>query len=70
MNRLPLLDTDEVAELIGIKSQTLRYWRHIGNQGPRSFRMGGRRVYYRREDVEAWVNEQYNAENPSASATV
>jgi predicted DNA-binding transcriptional regulator AlpA len=31
----------------------LRYWRHIG-QGPKGTKFG-RRVLYRRSDVDAWV---------------
>lgn len=36
---------------------TLRYWRHVG-EGPKSFKIG-RRVVYRRADVEAWLASQY-----------
>lgn len=53
-----LLNTDEVAELTRVPPTTLRYWRHMGT-GPKSFKMGGRRVMYRRADVEAWISEQY-----------
>jgi predicted DNA-binding transcriptional regulator AlpA len=60
MNSLQLLDTEEVSELIHITVPTLRYWRHMG-KGPRCFSMGGRKVFYRREDVEAWVQEQYTS---------
>ena len=45
---LPMLDTDELAELIHITAPTLRYWRHMG-KGPRYFRMGVRKVYYRQK---------------------
>lgn len=37
---------------------TLRYWRHIG-VGPVSFKIG-RRVAYRRSDVDAWLAIQYD----------
>lgn len=53
-----LLTSSEVATLIRIPAATLRYWRHVGT-GPRSFRMGPRRVLYRRDDVQAWAAEQY-----------
>ena len=62
MNSLQHLDTEEVSELIHIAVPTLRYWRHMG-KGPKCFSMGGRKVFYRREDVEAWAEEQY-ASNP------
>jgi predicted DNA-binding transcriptional regulator AlpA len=46
----------EAAELLRAPVATLRYWRHLGT-GPRSFRLG-RRVLYRRDDLQAWVEEQ------------
>lgn len=54
-----LLTGPEVAELTRTPHATLRYWRHRGT-GPRSFKLG-RRVMYRREDVERWMKEQYDA---------
>ncbi len=44
--------------MIRVPEATLRYWRHIGI-GPRSFKMGPRRVLYRADDVTAWVADQY-----------
>lgn len=58
-----LMTTAEVSELARTPEETLRYWRHIG-KGPRSFKVG-RRVLYRREDVRAWLDEQY-AQSPDA----
>lgn len=54
-----LLTIDEVSDLIRVPVATLRYWRH-GGEGPASFTVG-RRVMYRREDVEAWLDDQYAA---------
>jgi excisionase family DNA binding protein len=49
------LTTAEVASLLRVPSETVRFWRHVG-KGPRSFKIpGGRRVLYAREDVEAWL---------------
>lgn len=53
-----LLNSAEVAQLIRVPEATLRYWRHVGI-GPRSFKMGPRRVLYRAADVDAWVAAQY-----------
>lgn len=53
-----LLNSAEVADLIRVPEATLRYWRHIGI-GPKSFKMGPRRVLYLATDVTAWVDEQY-----------
>lgn len=46
----------EAADLLRTPAGTLRYWRHIGI-GPRSLRLG-RRVLYRRRELDAWVHEQ------------
>lgn len=53
-----LLSTDQVAELTGVPVATLRYWRHV-HTGPKSFKMGPRRIVYKREDVESWLARQY-----------
>jgi predicted DNA-binding transcriptional regulator AlpA len=59
-----LLTTVEVALITRAPVSTVRYWRHLGT-GPRSFRLG-RRVVYRRHDVEHWLSER---EMSDASAT-
>ena len=63
MNSLPVLDTEEAADFLHMTAQTLRFWRHKGT-GPRSFRMGAHKVFYKQEDLEAWFEEQYNTPNP------
>lgn len=49
--------TAATAEYIDREPGTLRWWRHIG-AGPASFRLG-RRVVYRKTDVDRWIQEQY-----------
>ncbi|ACZ31089.1 regulatory protein MerR [Xylanimonas cellulosilytica DSM 15894] len=49
--------TRELADELGISEETLRWWRAEG-RGPKSFNIG-RRVFYRRADVEQWMAEQY-----------
>jgi excisionase family DNA binding protein len=51
------LTTEEVGAMVRAPAETVRYWRHIG-KGPRSFKVG-RRVLYRRSDVEAWIEDMY-----------
>jgi excisionase family DNA binding protein len=51
-----LLTIAEAAQLLRAPVATLRYWRHLGT-GPRSFRLG-RRVLYRRDDLETWIDAQ------------
>lgn len=42
------------------KAATLRWWRHEGKgRGPKSFVLGGRKVVYRKSDVDAWLDAQY-----------
>ncbi|MDP9094721.1 MAG: helix-turn-helix domain-containing protein [Actinomycetota bacterium] len=48
-----LLTTAEVVAITRAPASTVRYWRHVG-MGPRSFRLG-KRVVYRRRDVLAWI---------------
>ncbi|MGY2119393.1 helix-turn-helix transcriptional regulator [Nocardia gipuzkoensis] len=50
------LTTAELAHEYKLNIGTLRYWRHIG-YGPASFALG-RKIFYRRTDVEAWITEQ------------
>ena len=52
------MGTAEVSDLLGIPQETLRWWRHVGNRGPKSFKLG-RKVAYWRDDVEDWVRTQY-----------
>lgn len=49
------LSTDEVAELLKLKSQTLRVWRWRGD-GPRYLKAGSR-VLYKLADVLAWLEK-------------
>lgn len=47
------LNTQEVATLLRTPAETIRYWHHVG-KGPKSFKIGRRRLYAR-EDVEAFL---------------
>jgi predicted DNA-binding transcriptional regulator AlpA len=49
-----LLLIEEVAELTRLPLSTLRFYRHAGKGGPKSFKLGNR-VAYKRSDVEAWI---------------
>lgn len=52
-----LMTLEEVEELTRVPVATLRWWRHLGDRGPRSIKVG-RHVRYRREDVEKWIEDQ------------
>ena len=54
-----VMTTSEVSEETGVPAETLRWWRSI-ERGPKSFNIG-RKVFYRRADVEAWLADQYSA---------
>ncbi len=60
-----LLTSTEAAELLRAPVATLRYWRHLGT-GPHSFRLG-RRVLYRRDDLNAWIGAQHDQGGSPAS---
>jgi predicted DNA-binding transcriptional regulator AlpA len=51
-----LLTVAEVAAMTRLSEATLRYWRYAGSGGPPSVKLG-RRVMYRRVDVEKWLQE-------------
>src|SRR3712207_1036359 len=55
-----LLTVAEAAAFLRTPVATLRYWRHLG-VGPDGFRLG-RRVVYRREDVNRWVMGRQQAQ--------
>jgi hypothetical protein len=57
-----LLTLREAAAFLRAPVATLRYWRHLGI-GPDGFRLG-RRVMYRRDDLDRWVTEQREAQCP------
>lgn len=60
-----LMTVPEVAEYLRIAPATLRWWRHSGEGGPRSFNIG-RRVMYSRAEVEQWLAEQMSPAEPVA----
>jgi excisionase family DNA binding protein len=51
------LTTQETAELTRVPAATLRWMRSRG-LGPKSWKLGSR-VFYRRTDVEAWLERAY-----------
>lgn len=53
---MEILGSKQVSEWTGVPVGTLRYWRHA-NEGPPSFCLG-RRVVYRRDQVERWIETQ------------
>jgi hypothetical protein len=57
-----LLTLEEAAAVLRTPVATLRYWRHLG-VGPDGFRLG-RRVVYRRADVDRCVAERQKAQPP------
>lgn len=59
-----LLTPAEVAERLRRPVATVRYWRATGI-GPKSANVGGR-VLYRASDVEAWLEEKFNAPQGAA----
>ena len=62
------LNVENTATYLGISMNTLYVWRHR-RQGPPSFRMGtGGRVMYRRDQLEAWLAEQQEADSRSNPA--
>jgi predicted DNA-binding transcriptional regulator AlpA len=53
---MEIMSPRQVSEYTSVPLGTLRYWRHCGF-GPASFTLG-RRVVYRRAEVERWIAAQ------------
>lgn len=51
----------------GIPQETLRYWRHRGT-GPKSFKLGPKKVVYSEDDLNAWIDAQRDAAEPQGAA--
>lgn len=60
-----LLTTEQLAELLDIKPNTIEIWRLKG-VGPRFCKLG-RTVRYKREDVENWINDNIYSNTTEAS---
>lgn len=54
-----LLTTNEAAQVLNVSPATLRWWRH-SRTGPKSFTLGAKKVMYKRSDLDAWLQEQYD----------
>jgi len=67
MSENELLTTEQLAELLGIRPNTIEGWRLKG-QGPRFCKLG-RSIRYRRSDVEDWINDNIY-QNTSQTAEV
>ena len=52
------LSTKEASAHINVAEGTLRYWRSRG-EGPPAFRLGAKKVLYRKSDLDAWIESQY-----------
>jgi hypothetical protein len=52
-----LLTTADVAAIVHAPADTVRFWRSQGN-GPRYARIG-KRVLYRKADVEQWIAHRF-----------
>ncbi|MGE0713888.1 MAG: helix-turn-helix transcriptional regulator [Alphaproteobacteria bacterium] len=57
LNENPILSEREAVEFLGIAStRALQRWRQVGG-GPPFVRLG-RRIGYRRADLDGWVNKR------------
>lgn len=59
-----LMTNKDVERDYGFPLNTLRYWRTTG-RGPKAAKIGGR-VMYRRTDVEAWIDAQFDGQDGAA----
>ncbi len=59
------LNTQAASEYVSVPVATLRWFRHMGDRGPRSYRLG-RRVFYDRSDLDAWLASEAAASQRGA----
>ena len=64
MPSIEILNTDELAEMLNVVPRTIIRWR-VARTGP-PWVKAGRRVLYRRKDVDAWMEK--NLVNPVGEA--
>lgn len=64
-----LLSTAEAAHYLGLHPTTLATWR-VEGRGPRYFKVGARKVRYRADDIETWLekNARESTHDPSPAA--
>jgi Helix-turn-helix domain len=51
------LSTQQAADWLGLPEATLRWYRHRGDRGPRSYCLGSR-IFYDLVDLEMWTESQ------------
>jgi predicted DNA-binding transcriptional regulator AlpA len=56
-----LLTAQDVAHMTGLSVHTLSWWRFNGGPGPTHLKLG-RRVFYRRTEVEQWLAQAGSGE--------
>lgn len=66
MNR-KILRLEEIHERTGVPMATLRWFRHRGEGGPPTWKLGRRVVAYE-DDVNAWIEAQRAVEHPLDAA--
>jgi hypothetical protein len=52
------LSTKQAAEFLGLSEDTLRWWRHRGDRGPRSYALSAGNVVYDLADLQIWADER------------
>jgi excisionase family DNA binding protein len=59
INPADLLTADQVAQMLGVSTDTLATWRSTGRYALPFLRIGAR-IRYRKQDVTAWLNARYH----------
>ena len=57
-NAQDFLSENDGSRLTGVPRKTLQHWRLAGNSFAPQFIKLGKRVYYRRADIERWIEDQ------------
>lgn len=62
-----LLNEEEVSKYIGVPIKTIRYWRHFGKDFAPKFIKLGARVYYSKQEIDEWIENQPRYQSTSGS---
>jgi predicted DNA-binding transcriptional regulator AlpA len=53
-----LLDIQETANYLGFSKEMLQIWRDR-NMGPRYLKLSDRRIFYKKSDINEWINQHW-----------
>ena len=65
-----LLTPEEAARILNVTAKCLANWRLRGTNGPRFVRLSATRVRYRRDDLEAWIQDRLRMSTSDTGSSI